>query len=368
MSSMEDRSNVEMTGQAVMGRDPPDLAASLEVVRYEPLNTESPTTALAAPTTATRHTYIRSNFKAPQLDSSAHRIVLAGAIRGRGFLSMEDLAQLPQRTVVSTMECAGNDRTGIKPLPAGEPWKGGAVSTTRWTGVPLHYVLEAFELSGNSVEVLAIGADSGTPPDATANVTFARSIPMHVASSSDTLLALTMNHEPLPAQHGGPVRLVVPGWYGMASVKWVSQIEVLAGAYGGYFQRQRYVYDDDDGIRPVTCMRVKSLIAGPSDGSVLQAGDVQVWGWAWSGEGLILGVEISTSGEGPWYAASLEAPESSHAWWRWEASVPLRVPGRHVLRSRARDTTGAIQPDSPLWNRLGYGNNAIAQITVFVMR
>ncbi|HSU93101.1 MAG TPA: molybdopterin-dependent oxidoreductase [Gemmatimonadaceae bacterium] len=366
MSTTHDSSNDEMTRPPAVERDTSAVAASREVVRYAPLNTEAPNSALATPITATAHSYIRSNFETPQLDSGAHRIVLAGAIRGRGFLSMGDLAQLPQRTVVSTMECAGNDRTGIRPLPAGEPWKGGAISTTRWTGVSLHRALETFEVNGKSVEVLATGADSGTPSDATESVSFARAIPMHVALSPDTLLALRMNDEPLPARHGGPVRLVVPGWYGMASVKWVSQIELLTGEYGGYFQKQRYVYEDQDGIRPVTRMRVKSLIAGPGDGSFVRAGDMSVWGWAWSGEGKISAVEVSASGDGPWYAASLMSPESSHAWRRWEASVPLLVPGRHVLRSRARDSSGAIQPDSPLWNRLGYGNNAIAQVTVNV--
>jgi len=304
----------------------------------------------------------------PRLDHATHRIVLEGAVRGPGFLSMQDLARMPQRTVIATMECAGNDRTGIRPLPGGEPWKGGAISTTRWIGVPLHHVLDAFGASADVTEVLAVGADCGTPADATESVAFARAIPIHVAASSDTLLALMMNGEPLPALHGGPVRLLVPGWYGMASVKWVAKITVLTTAYAGYFQRQRYVYDDQSGAHPVTRMRVKSLIAAPGDGSCLRAGDVAVWGWAWSGEGTISGVEVSTSGDGPWYEATVETPESPHAWWRWSASVPLRDPGRHVLRSRARDSSGAVQPESPFWNRLGYGNNAIQQVTVCVAR
>jgi DMSO/TMAO reductase YedYZ molybdopterin-dependent catalytic subunit len=352
----------------VIEREMPDLPASPEVVRYSPLNTESPHAALAAPVTPTAHTYVRSNFETPHLPGATHRIVLEGAARGPGFVTMESLAELPQRTVTATMECAGNDRTGLRPLPAGEPWNGGAISTTRWTGVPLHHVLDAFEMDPQATEVLAVGADDGTPAGASASISFARAIPMNVASSPDTLLALAMNDEPLPALHGGPVRLVVPGWYGMASVKWVAKLAVLTTEYGGYFQRERYVYDDHTGTRPVTRMRVKSLIVSPAEGSCLPAGDVIVWGWAWSGDAKISAVEVSASGDGPWYEARLEMPESPHAWCRWSVSVPLPTPGRHVLRSRARDASGAIQPDLPLWNRLGYGNNAVPQVTVSVAR
>ena len=356
----------KLTSPADIEGNPPIAAETQSVVRYSPLNAESPVAALAAPVTLTAHTYVRSNFEMPRLDYTTHRIVCDGAMRCPGFSSMEDLAQLPQRTVIATMECAGNDRTGIRPLPGGEPWNGGAISTTRWTGVPLHHVLDALEPNEDAAAVLAVGADCGAPADATESVAFARAIPMHVALSPDTLLALTMNGEPLPPLHGGPVRLLVPGWYGMASVKWVAQITVLVDEYAGYFQRQRYVYDDHNGTRPVTRMRVKSLIVAPSEGNVVPPGDVTVWGWAWSGEGKISEVEVSTSGDGQWYAANLLPPESPHAWWRWEVTVPLLTPGRYVLRSRARDSSGAVQPDSPVWNRLGYGNNAIQQVTIYV--
>jgi DMSO/TMAO reductase YedYZ molybdopterin-dependent catalytic subunit len=344
------------------------ISATPEVVRYAPLNTESPESARAAPVTATAHTFIRSNFEAPQLDRATHRIVVEGAVNGPRYLSMEDLAQLPQRTVVATMECAGNDRIGMRPLPGGEPWRGGAISTTRWTGVPLHHVLDASAANGDATEVLAVGADYGTPPDATTSGAFARAIPLHVALSVDTLLVLTMNNEPLPVLHGGPVRLLVPDWYGMASVKWVARLAMLTGEYDGYFQRQRYVYENRDGTRPVRRMRVKSLIVTPGNGSFVPAGDIAVSGWAWSGEGYISGVEVSTSGDGPWYAADVTSPESPHAWCPWVVSVPIPNPGRYVLRTRARDSSGAVQPDSPSWNRFGYGNNAIQQIAISVTR
>lgn len=355
-----------MTSPADIESDPPNVAATRSVVRYSPLNAESPEAALAAPVTPTAHTYVRSNFEMPHLDFATHRIVCDGAVRSPGFSTMQDLAQLQQRTVIATMECAGNDRTGIRPLPGGEPWNGGAISTTRWTGVPLHHVLGSLEPIEDAAAVLAVGADYGAPAAMTDSVAFARAIPMDIALSPDTLLALTMNGEPLPPLHGGPVRLLVPGWYGMASVKWVSRITVLTDEYAGYFQRQRYVYDDHTGTRPVMRMRVKSLIVAPSEGNKVLPGDVTVWGWAWSGDGKISEVEVSTSGDGEWYAANLLPPESPHAWSRWEVTVPLLVPGRHVLRSRARDSSGAVQPDSPAWNRLGYGNNAIQQVTIRV--
>ncbi len=240
----------KLTSPADIEGERPSDAATRSVVRYSPLNAESPEAALASPVTPTAHTYVRSNFEVPRLDYSTHRIVGNGAIRAPGFSSMRDLARLPQRTVIATMECAGNDRTGIRPLPGGEPWNGGAISTTRWTGVPLHHVLDSLEPNENAAAVLAVGADYGAPADTTESLAFARAIPMDVALSPDTLLALTMNGEPLPLLHGGPVRLLVPGWYGMASVKWVARITVLTDEYAGYFQQQRYVYDDRDWHTP----------------------------------------------------------------------------------------------------------------------
>lgn len=337
------------------------------VVSHEPLNLETAPGALTAPVTPTSLGYTRSNFATPQLDPATHELTVHGAVRAPLALRLRDLAARPQRTVLATMECAGNDRVAMRPLPGGEPWQGGAVSTSEWTGVPLGALLDECGLASEATHVLAVGADHGRRADAEGEVTFARAIPLDVARAPDTLLALRMNGEPLAPRHGAPVRLVVPGWYGMASVKWVARLEVLTRPFDGYFQRRRYVYDEGGEPRPVTRMRVKSRIVAPADGARLRVGPTTIWGWAWSGDGAVEGVEVAASGDGPWFEARLEPSASPHAWTRWSVTLPLDRRGRHVLRSRARDASGARQPDVPPWNRLGYGNNAVQSVVVEVV-
>jgi DMSO/TMAO reductase YedYZ molybdopterin-dependent catalytic subunit len=198
-------------------------------------------------------------------------------------------------------------------------------------------------------------------------VTFARSLPLPDALAPNALLALEMNGAPLTPEHGAPVRLVVPGWYGMASVKWVTRISVITTPFTGYFQTRRYVYQMGNGTEPVTRMRVKSIIVAPTEGSAHDPGTLRVWGWAWSGTGAITRVELSV-GDGDWRDAKVEAPTSPHAWARWEIDVNVERPGRYVLRSRATDATATSQPDAPEWNQLGYGNNAVQPVVIEIRR
>ncbi|HKO16666.1 MAG TPA: sulfite oxidase [Gemmatimonadaceae bacterium] len=343
------------------------MADDLIVVKRVPLNAETPPPQLTEPVTPSSGVYVRTNFGVPDLSGREHRIGVAGAVRAPRVLSARDLLGLPQRSVTCTMECAGNDRVGILPLPQGEPWGGGALSTAVWTGVPLSELLDGADLSPDAVEVLVEGADGGRRDDAPGLVTFGRALSLAEARSPDVLLALEMNGRPLAPEHGAPVRLVVPGWYGMASVKWVSRITVLTEPYTGYFQTRRYIYDDGDGIRPVTRVRVKSIIAWPASGAVLPVGTADVWGWAWSGEGAIRSVELSQhGGDDGWQPATLEPPASPYAWARWHRQMHFAEPGRYVLRSRASDAAGNVQPSVAPWNRLGYGNNAIRTVLIDV--
>lgn len=348
--------------------------AGLVVVNTNPPNAESPAAALAHPVTPSAAVYLRTNFGVPDPAAVGDHLAVGGAVGRPLRLSWDELRALPQRTVTATMECAGNDRLAVRPLPDGEPWHTGAVSTVAWTGVPLADLLGMAGLRGEALEILAAGADAGPRADAgTADpVRFARSLPREDALAPDTLVALAMNGEPLPAAHGAPARLVVPGWYGMASVKWLTRLDALLAPYDGYFQRRRYVYDDAEGVRPVGRMRVKSAVVAPADGGRVARGDVRVWGWAWSGGGAITEVAVSHAGGshaggGAWQTARLEPGASPHAWTRWEATVRLDVSGRAVLRSRARDAGGAVQPEVPPWNRLGYGNNAVRAVVVDVV-
>ena len=200
--------------------------------------------------------------------------------------------------------------------------------------------------------------------DYDAPVSFARAVPIDVALHQDTLVAYAMNGEPLTPSHGAPARLVVPRWYGMASVKWLESISVVTEPFTGHFQRERYVFELGDRVEPVTTMRVKSFIVSPADGDVVDAGTTRVWGWAFTGNGVVTGVQLSIDGA-EWVDAIVDPAISPYAWVRWFADVELR--GDAVeLRSRARDSSGAIQPDVIEWNRLGYGNNAIRRVRVTV--
>ncbi len=346
-----------------------DPTAGLVVVNTRPPNAESPAAALAHAVTPSAAVYLRTNFGLPNVDALAGGLAVGGAVDRPLLVPWDELRAMPQRAVTATMECAGNDRALVRPLPEGEPWRTGAVSTAEWTGVPLADLLRLAGVRADAVEVLATGADAGPRADAGTPdpVRFARSLPRAEALAPDPLVALAMNGDPLPPAHGAPARLVVPGWYGMASVKWLARLDALTAPYDGYFQRRRYVYDDGEGVRPVARMRVKSFVVAPADGARVPRGPVTVWGWAWSGGGAIAEVAVATAGGGAWLPAALEPGPSPHAWTRWEVTVRLDAPGRYLLRSRARDASGAAQPEVPPWNRLGYGNNAVRAVAVDVV-
>ncbi|HEX8433419.1 MAG TPA: sulfite oxidase [Longimicrobium sp.] len=331
------------------------------VVRPAPLNAETPPPALAPEITPAGLHYVRTNFPIPMLHD--HRIVVEG--RGRVELTMAELRRFPRRTVAATLECAGNDRLTLAPLPDGELWGGGAVASAEWSGVSLAEVLAAAGVADDALEVLVEGADSGVV--AAATIPFARSLPLAKALHPDTLLALEMNGAPIPAEHGAPVRLVVPGWYGMASVKWVARIAVLAEPFAGHFQRARYVFDYGAGeAEPVALMAVKSTITEPAEGGRIAAGPTVVRGWAWSGAGPVARVEVAVDGGDAWSEARVFPPSAGYLWQRWEYEWNAAGPGRHTLRARAHDATGQTQPDAPRWNRLGYAANGVRPRVVFV--
>lgn len=342
------------------------LAHTLDVVRAEPLCAETPAHQLTQPITPAPSVYVRSNFTLPVL-GDAHRIQVTGAIASPFSISVAELHTMPQRQVTVTIECAGNGRLGMEPIPAGEPWRYGAVSTTVWSGVPLRLLLERAGVQANAVEVVATGADAGVRDDADGEVRFGRSMPLADAMHADTLVATHMAGVPLTLDHGAPVRLIVPGWYGMASVKWLSTLELVTTPYTGYFQRMRYVYDVDGSIEPVRHTRVKSMITAPQDGATCDR-SLLVKGWAWSGTGAIDRVELAVNDAPVWIEAALGLPASAYAWTPFEAQLPLPDAGQVTIRSRATDAAGNQQPEQIVWNRLGYGNNAIRAISVSVSR
>ena len=333
----------------------------LDVVRVHPLCAETPVPLLQHAVTPAESVYVRSNFETP----AAHdgwTLEVRGAVGQPLTLSLGDLTSLPQHTVLVTMECAGNWRLGMSPVPEGEPWKYGAVSTTRWSGVPLSVLLAQASVSGDAIEVLAIGADAGPRSDAEGIVRFERALPLDVALHPDTLVATHMDGVPLTPEHGAPLRLLVPGWYGMASVKWLAALEVRTSPFTGYFQTKRYVYHTDAGTTPVSRALVKSMIVSPAPDSACGA-KTEVRGWAWSGHGAITRVQVAVNGT--WQEATLGEAESAYAWTPFTLAMVLPT-GTVELRSRATDASGATQPDTITWNSLGYGNNAVRAVHVVV--
>lgn len=329
--------------------------AKLVVVKPEPLNAETPLEALAHARTPTGSFFVRNNHPEPELPAATHRIAVEGAVEATFTLKLAELAQGPLRELMVTLECAGNGRALMTPLPEGEPWGRGALGTAVWKGVPLSLVLGRARLRPDVLEVLVEGADGD------GSKRFARSLPVSKALHPDTLLALEMNGAPLTREHGAPVRLIVPGWYGMAHVKWVRRIEALTRPFTGYYQRERYIYDVGDGRaqEPVTRMRVKSLILSPASGTRAAPGRVVVQGLAWSGERRVVQVEVAVDSGETWKPATLLDTPKPSAWVRWAFAWEDAVPGRHTLRARATDEAGETQPEAPQWNRLGYGNNSV---------
>jgi DMSO/TMAO reductase YedYZ molybdopterin-dependent catalytic subunit len=295
-----------------------------------------------------------------------HALHVTGADGGTSVLTMQALHDLPRRRMPVTMECAGNWRLSIAPLPPGELWGSGAVSSATWTGVSLSDVLAAagIQVPASICEVLVEGADAGRVATG-AEAGYARSLPVSKALDADTVLALWMNDEPLLPEHGAPVRLLVPGWYGMASVKWVTRIALLDVPFTGYFQSDRYVVDTGVGPAvPVREMAVKAMITPPAASDCRAGHDLLVQGWAWAGRGDVSGVEVAIDGGDDWQPARLHPSAGPYLWRRWEFLWRGDQPGRHVIRARARSSHGDVQPDVSRWNRLGYEANGIRLVEV----
>src|SRR3954469_17531175 len=346
--------------------------AALTMINASPFNAEAPTTALVADITPPEAHYVRSNFAVPEHDGT---LEVGGAVANPTTLTLDDLRAMPAHDHTVTLECAGNGRLEMRPLPTGEPWGDLAVSTARWTGALLCEVLAKVEPAADGVELLARGADHGPyhlqailPETDQDDLTFTRSLPIGEATdpAAGILIAYEMNGEPLGRDHGAPFRLIVPHWYAVASVKWLERLDVLTEPYTGEFQTGHYIYEwPDQPHEPVTLMRVRARVTDPAPGSTIDGESCTVRGKAWSGTGPVTHVDVCLTGEGDWQPAQLEpAAPGDFAWQDWSYTWNAIGVGRHTLRARATDAAGNVQPDVPPWNRLGYGNNAIEVIYV----
>jgi DMSO/TMAO reductase YedYZ molybdopterin-dependent catalytic subunit len=340
------------------------VQAGLVVHQAESLNCETPLAGLGGDVTPTARFYRRNHFPIPVLDPVTWRLGVGGMVHRGLSLSLHELTRLPAETMAVTLECAGNGRALLRPPAPGVPWGFGAVGTAEWTGVRLADVLARAGIRPGACEVIFGGADRGAAGGSPDPIRFERSLPVRDALESGALLAYAMNGRPLPVRHGYPLRLVVPGWYAVASVKWLTDIRVVGAPFDGFFQATRYVYDRGRGPREaVRQMQVRALITRPGAGQPLPGGGVIVRGVAWSGAAPIARVEVSVAGS-PWRKAWLVGVQAPHGWQQWEFLASGRRPGKTTIRARAADLAGRVQPERPEWNRLGYGTNFIHEVSV----
>src|SRR2546421_6049689 len=348
--------------------------SALRMIAEAPFNAEAPPEALRGEITPTELHFVRSNFAGPAHDGT---LEVGGAVENPATLTLDDLRAMPVVELAVTLECAGNGRLAMRPLPAGEPWGDYAVSTARWKGALLHEIVERAKPHPTGVEVRFAGADHGSyilnpvlkNIDAS-DLSFERWWTLaHAADpSAEILIAYEMSGEPLSPDHGSPFRLIVPHWYGVASVKWLKRIEILTEPFVGEFESGHYMYQWHD--RPaerVTVMRPRARITDPSPGAAVRLGGTcVVRGKAWSGTGPVTNVDLSLSGEAEWLPAHVETPRGPYQWQSWSFQWQPTERGRRTLRARATDAAGNVQPEVPIWNRLGYGNNAIEVVFVDV--
>ena len=325
------------------------------VITREPFNAETRLERHDGPLTPNGLHYVRSHFPLP---SPPAGIAIAGAVRRARSVSIAELRALETRTLAVTLECAGNGRSFLVPPAPGEQWGLGAVSTAEWTGVSLRSLLEPSGLSASVTEILFRGADTGTPANAGRRIAFERSLPIERALADDVFVAYAMNGADLPLEHGAPARLIVPSWYGMASVKWLAEIVALEQPFRGFYQTDRYVIGD----APLRAMKPRAVIVAPLR-SVDAGRPTDVRGYAWSGDGPLVRVELSTDGGTTWRDTELTAPVAPAAWREFRLTFTPTA-GTIELLARATDETGATQGLRNVRDPLGYANNAAQPVRV----
>jgi sulfite oxidase len=348
--------------------------ADLIVHEEEPFNAETGLAALDGALTATDAFYVRGHGAVPEIDSAAWRLQVHGLVEWELDLSLVTLREaFREREVTATLQCAGNRRAGliaIRDIPGEAPWGPGATGTATWTGVALADVLA---LAGPLHEASHVGFDGADLSSETKPAErFGGSIPLDKARRPEVLLAWAMNGEPLPLVHGAPLRVVVPGYIGARSVKWVERIEVRSRPWQGYFQHVVYRLLPEDGTpgpgagMPLGLVALNSDVLSPADGEMVSAGPVDVRGYAFAGgERHVERIDVSLDGGGSWSQAELLDDLGPWAWRHWRITVDL-APGEREIVVRAWDSSAATQPEdeAALWNPKGYVNNARPRVRV----
>jgi DMSO/TMAO reductase YedYZ molybdopterin-dependent catalytic subunit len=346
-----------------------------KIVRCEePLNLEMPFENLDGFITPTEAFYVRTHFPIPKIDKNKWRLRVEGEVKKPFELGYDELLKLESRKIPVTLECAGNNRNFLEPKVKGVQWGLGAVGNADWTGVPLSVLLDRAGIDLGTGEVILEGADGGKledPKSPAGELRFARSIPLTKALG-DVLLAYKMNDVDLPAEHGFPLRAVVPGWYAMASIKWLERIIVTNKPFNGYYQTLDYAYWKRRGeiadLVPLSEIAIKAEIARPAEGEIISANSkVRIHGAAWTSDHEITKVEVSTDGGSVWSEAKLIGAAERNAWrlWEFDWKTPSK-PGKQKLIARATDSQGRTQPVERDADRGTYMINHLLPITVEV--
>jgi DMSO/TMAO reductase YedYZ molybdopterin-dependent catalytic subunit len=344
-----------------------------KIVRSEdPPNLEMPFEQLDGFITPTKAFYVRTHFPVPKIDKAKWRLRIEGEVEKPFEISYDELLKLKSKTIPATLECAGNNRNFLEPKVKGVQWGLGGVGNAEWTGVPLSILLDRAGAKSGALEIILEGADRGQledPKSPRGEINFARSIPLE--KSGDVLLAYKMNDAELPLEHGFPVRAIVPGWYAVASIKWLQRIIVTDKPFNGYYQTLDYAYWKRAGntaeLTALSELQIKAEIARPTVGESVHANsNVRVHGAAWTGNGEITKVEVSADNGSSWQEATL-GESKPNAWrlWEFDWKTPAAA-GQVTLMARATDSRGQTQPTSRDPDRGTYMINHLLPITVEV--
>ena len=351
--------------------------ADLIVHEREPFNAETSRTVLAeGPITPTDAFYVRGHGPVPQIDTSAWRLRVGGLVARELALSLTTLREaFREHTETATLQCAGNRREGliaVRDIPGEAPWGPGATGTATWTGIALADVLA---LAGPLPEATHVGLEGADlSGEAKPAQRFGGSIPLDKARRAEVLLAWAMNGEPLPPVHGAPLRVVVPGYIGARSVKWLERIELRSAPWDGYFQDVVYRLLPENGTpgpgvgMPLGLVALNADVLTPADGETVAAGPVEVRGYAFAGgERHVARVDVTLDRGASWSQAELLEDLGRWAWREWRITVDL-APGDHEILVRAWDSSAATQPEDEamLWNPKGYANNAWPRVRIHV--
>jgi len=334
----------------------------------EPLNLEMPFENVDQFITPTKSFYVRTHFPIPNIDKDKWRLSVEGEVERPLEIEYDEFLKLQRRKIPVTLECAGNNRSFLEPKVKGVQWGLGAVGTAEWTGIPLSILLERAGVKPNAREVILEGADEGELDDAKAprgKVRFARSVPLAKARA-DVLLAFQMNNVDLPPEHGFPLRAIVPGWYAMASIKWLTRVIAIGRPFTGYYQTLDYAFWRNGELMPLSEMQTKAQIARPVNGeTVLANSNVRVFGAAWTCD-EIGRVEVSTDAGSTWEQAQLLGESKPHAWRLWQYNWRTPARGRATLMARGTSSRGSTQPTERDSNRGTYMINHLLPVNVTI--